>query len=213
MSHAANVIGSVLMAAGGFAIAAALLILFSTLTGVYGASLFKDLLRVYHLRVIAYWLDRVEKVGVREFERAEQLDKNVQASKGLGADSDSPQKLVITLTYDSDPEIGEAMTIPIEVFGTEIMLKRLQAWAKHKGPSERRELLLELQEKWRQRAAKAFADAKLEQDPMGKRLIEHGAVCHFNCMMDVRKMLGLGLPGEPAGNLPLEVVNENGEGP
>ena len=136
MLQAANIIAGVLMAVGGFGIALALLYLSSTLTGVYGASLFKDLLRVYHLRVIAYWLDRLEKVGVREFERAEQHDKNIQAvkRKNFGEVTDDLHKLVITLSYDSHPEFGPAMTDTIEVFGTEKMLRRLEAWAKHKAP-------------------------------------------------------------------------------
>lgn len=64
-----------------------------------------------------------------------------------------------------------------------------------------RNQLMGLQEKWRTRASRCFADAKFELDPMGKRLIEHGAMCMFNCMMDVRRLLGLDLPGDPPGDV------------
>lgn len=84
MSYFVVAIANVLWLAGVFALAAALLALFVCLTGLYGAKLFKKLLRVYHLRVIAYWLDRLEKNGVREFERAERLDNYVKALKSQG---------------------------------------------------------------------------------------------------------------------------------
>ena len=81
MIFSATVLAGVLIAALGFGLAAALLWLVSTLTGLYGAKLFKDLRRVYHLHVIGYWLDRLEKGGVRVFERAEQLDQYYKSLK------------------------------------------------------------------------------------------------------------------------------------
>lgn len=40
--------------------------------------------------------------------------------------------------------------------------------------------------KWEQSARCAFADAKQETDPFGRRFIEHGAMCYFNCARDLR---------------------------
>lgn len=53
-----------------------------------------------------------------------------------------------------------------------------------------REKLLELVAKWKRRALKSFADSELEQDAMGKRLIEHGAVCIANCMLELEEAIG-----------------------
>ena len=50
--------------------------------GWYSKKIFSELNRTYHIRVIAYWLDRLERFGVREFEKAEQHDKNIKAVKG-----------------------------------------------------------------------------------------------------------------------------------
>jgi hypothetical protein len=44
-------------------------------------------------------------------------------------------------------------------------------------------------EKWNQWSRRAFYDAEREQDPMGKRLIEHGAMCYFNCATDLTEAL------------------------
>lgn len=76
-----------------------------------------------------------------------------------------------------------------------------------------RKALLQLTEQWRRDAAQRFKCAKSETNPMGKKLIEHGGVCLFNCIMDVRRMLGLGLPGSEPGDLPLEVVTKNSKSP
>ena len=47
--------------------------------------------------------------------------------------------------------------------------------------------LKQLAETWRKRAAHKFRDAKLEKVAIGKRLIEHGAMCYFNCSEELRK--------------------------
>ena len=39
-------------------------------TGLYGHAVFKRMMRVYHLTVIWYWLDRLEKEGTHVFEKA-----------------------------------------------------------------------------------------------------------------------------------------------
>ena len=41
--------------------------------------------------------------------------------------------------------------------------------------------------RWEQSARRAFWDAESEADPMGKRLIEHGAMCYFNCAQDLKE--------------------------
>ena len=42
---------------------------------------------------------------------------------------------------------------------------------------------------WRTRAQKKFADAESETDPMGKKLIEHGAMCYLNAAMELEEVL------------------------
>jgi hypothetical protein len=74
MSEVANVIAVALVICGGLTLVIALFGILSFFVRMLGEKLFRDLRRVYHLRVIGYWLDRLEAVGVREFERAEQHD-------------------------------------------------------------------------------------------------------------------------------------------
>jgi hypothetical protein len=45
--------------------------------------------------------------------------------------------------------------------------------------------LIAIAEKWEARARRKFADAERENDPMGKRLIEHGATCLVNCAIEI----------------------------
>ena len=54
--------------------------------------------------------------------------------------------------------------------------------------------LLVLIEKWERISRRAFCDADHEKDPMGKRLIEHGAMCYFNCSRELRVILSLSSP-------------------
>lgn len=42
---------------------------------------------------------------------------------------------------------------------------------------------------WEQSARRAFYDAEHEKEPMGKRLLEHGAMCYFNCARKLREAL------------------------
>ena len=44
------------------------------ISGLWGVAVWKRLKRVYHLTVILYWLERLEKNGVREFQKAEAED-------------------------------------------------------------------------------------------------------------------------------------------
>ena len=73
----------IVMGWGFMAIAAAtiMIVLLSILSWIIwdiGAKVFRDIARIYHLRVISYWLDRLEKVGMREFERAEEIDNAIK---------------------------------------------------------------------------------------------------------------------------------------
>ena len=61
-------------AAIGLTVVVALLGLGWYLTLIAGRLLWKRLVRVYHLTVILYWLDRLEKVGWRTFQKAERED-------------------------------------------------------------------------------------------------------------------------------------------
>ncbi len=47
----------------------------------------------------------------------------------------------------------------------------------------------QLIDKWNQKARRAFRSAETEPDVMGKRLIEHGAMCYFNCANDLTEVL------------------------
>ena len=53
-------------------------------------------------------------------------------------------------------------------------------------PPERDVALLALVQKWEQRARRAFESATQEKTAFGRRFIEHGAMCYFNCAQDLR---------------------------
>lgn len=42
----------------------------------FGKLVWRRVIRVYHITVIGYWLERLEKGGWREFQKAEQEDKS-----------------------------------------------------------------------------------------------------------------------------------------
>lgn len=67
----AAITGAIVWVALGFLFAIVLLTGASWIAGLFGARLFKDLRRVYHLRVIGYWLDRLEKEGSHCFEKSD----------------------------------------------------------------------------------------------------------------------------------------------
>ncbi len=46
-----------------------------------------------------------------------------------------------------------------------------------------------LADRWEKRARRKWRDAEREQNPMGKRLIEHGATCYQNCARELREAL------------------------
>lgn len=68
-------------AAIGLTVVAALIGLGWFLTFIAGKLLWRRLVRVYHFTVILYWLDRLEKGGRREFQKAEAEDK-AKAAQG-----------------------------------------------------------------------------------------------------------------------------------
>jgi hypothetical protein len=45
------------------------------MTALWGKEVWRRLRRSYHLTVILYWLDRLEKGGTRVFQKAEQEDR------------------------------------------------------------------------------------------------------------------------------------------
>lgn len=49
--------------------------------------------------------------------------------------------------------------------------------------------LVRLSDCWKGRADKKFMDAKCENDEMGRKLIEHGAMCYFNAAMELEEVL------------------------
>lgn len=82
LQGAALTIGYAVMLGAGGIVAGLFLAGVWFLVGLLGRDVFKRLRRIYHLRVIGYWLDRLEKVGLREFEKAEQQDQD-QVARGV----------------------------------------------------------------------------------------------------------------------------------
>ena len=48
--------------------------------------------------------------------------------------------------------------------------------------------LKKLGETWRKRCVSALKNAEFEPNKMGKRLIEHGAFCCFNCWQELQTL-------------------------
>jgi hypothetical protein len=53
--------------------------------------------------------------------------------------------------------------------------------------------LISLINEWQNSARNRFRAAEQEKDEFGKRFIEHGAMCYFNCSHELRKALALPL--------------------
>jgi hypothetical protein len=49
--------------------------------------------------------------------------------------------------------------------------------------------LIELAESWELSAKNRFLAAEQEKDEFGKRFIEYGAMCYFNCAQEIRAIL------------------------
>jgi len=54
--------------------------------------------------------------------------------------------------------------------------------------------LINLTVKWENIAWRKWYDAKHEEDPMGKKLIENGALCYQNCAHELKESLIFVLP-------------------
>ena len=70
--------------------------------------------------------------------------------------------------------------------------------------------LTNLSEHWKKLAHIKFEDAKHEKNEMGKRLIEHGATCYFNCHKQLDSILKT---GDIATDFSLEILKKNTESP
>jgi hypothetical protein len=60
----------------------------------------------------------------------------------------------------------------------------------NKGKAVEVKILQVLVARWKRSAAYAFKSAKLETDVIGKKLIEHGAMCYFNCYRELQTLFG-----------------------
>ena len=49
--------------------------------------------------------------------------------------------------------------------------------------------LVRLLDSWKGRVKRKFTDAKGEEDEMGRKLIEHGAMCYFNAATELEEVL------------------------
>lgn len=63
--------------------------------------------------------------------------------------------------------------------------------------------LLKLADEWEHLARCKFQSAKAQPDEAGRRFIEHGAVCYFNCAQELRTTLASTSP--PTSTTPSEV--------
>jgi hypothetical protein len=59
----------------GLAVVAVIQLALWLVIAAVGKMLLKRLLRVYHLTVLAYWLDRLEREGLRTFQRPDEERK------------------------------------------------------------------------------------------------------------------------------------------
>jgi len=71
-------------------------------------------------------------------------------------------------------------------------------------------MLSTLPEKWLKLAANKFKCAEQETFPMGKRLIEHGAINNFNCANQLKSAIEA---GQPVFDLLREVFQQDAERP
>lgn len=78
-------------------------------------------------------------------------------------------------------------------------------------PDMRRALAVLLQ-RWDQQIKKRMENAQQEDSETGRHFIEYGAICIYNCAMELRGTLE-GQPGQAPGDLGLEVIEQHAEGP
>lgn len=65
----------------GLVLVAMLQLVLWVVCALVGKALFKRLLRIYHLTVISYWLGRLERKGVRRFQRPDEDGSVVDDAK------------------------------------------------------------------------------------------------------------------------------------
>lgn len=70
--------------------------------------------------------------------------------------------------------------------------------------------LVSLIEKWKRTAAIKFKHAKGEETEFGRRFIEHGAICYFNCANELEHLIE---SGDSAFDLNLQILKQNSERP
>jgi hypothetical protein len=93
---------------------------------------------------------------------------------------------VSALTRPSFGAVSNDVVIPSGV--------ALDSSASLTGEKRRYMELIELAEKWEYYAKNRFLAAEQEKDDFGKRFIEHGAMCYFNCAQELKAALILSLP-------------------
>lgn len=72
------------------------------------------------------------------------------------------------------------------------------------------EAVEQLRQSWMQEASRRFLNAEQESSEIGKRVLEHGAVCYFNCARELNHVLK---PGQVTLDLHLENLREQAKGP
>jgi hypothetical protein len=55
---------------------------------------------------------------------------------------------------------------------------------------EKQKVMRALAIEWSRRAMKQFDCAEVTADPMGKRVMEHGAACYANCAFELLEKIG-----------------------
>ncbi|MDY0262018.1 hypothetical protein [Syntrophotalea acetylenica] len=70
--------------------------------------------------------------------------------------------------------------------------------------------LVQTARKWLKRAANAMRTAPFEETEFGRRFIQHGGICYYNCARDIEALLKA---WDPSGDLHLQVFKENSECP
>jgi hypothetical protein len=60
--------------------------------------------------------------------------------------------------------------------------------------AEEQSILINLVNRWEDIARRKWTDSEVEDDPMGKKLIEHGALCYQNCARELKEALTSSLP-------------------
>ena len=73
--------------------------------------------------------------------------------------------------------------------------------------------LAQLLHQWDRQIKSRMQNAQQEGTEHGRRFIEHGAVCIFNCAMDLKRVLLEGQTGQAARDLGLEVIQQDTKRP